>query len=187
MTIDGAGAEILAEIDRANAEMTGERRAQRLLVEDGLLLRDLRLGVLQVGGIGVERRLADRLDLELLLVALVGDLRSVPPSPAAIRSLATSSSERSFSSTAPSSTSSPELNEIESTTPETSSDRSAPLTARRLPTASIFGCHSLHAALAGGDGLRRRAHRAHELLDHGGLERLESEDAAEHDGRPPPA
>ena len=36
---------------------------------------------------------------------------------------------------------------MDSTTPETSSDKSAPLTARRLPTASILGCHSLKAAL----------------------------------------
>src|SRR5690349_6989775 len=55
-------------------------------------------------------------------------------------SLATSSSERSFNSIAPSLTSSPELNEIESTTPATSSDRSAPRTARKLPTASMVGC-----------------------------------------------
>ena len=32
-------------------------------------------------------------------------------------------------------------------TPETSSDRSAPLTARRLPIASMLGCHWLNAAL----------------------------------------
>ena len=67
---DGAGAEILAEIDGADAEVAGERRAQHFLVEDRLLLGDLRLGVLQVGRVGIERRLADRLDLELLLVAL---------------------------------------------------------------------------------------------------------------------
>ena len=34
-----------------------------------------------------------------------------------------------------------------STTPGTSSESSAPRTARRLPTASIFGCHSLVTAL----------------------------------------
>ena len=67
----GAGGEILAEIDRANAEMPGERRAQGFLVEDRLLLGDLRLGVLQIGRIGIERRLADRLKLELLLIAVV--------------------------------------------------------------------------------------------------------------------
>src|SRR5579871_3838304 len=31
------------------------------------------------------------------------------------------------------------------------------------------------------NGLRRRAHRAHELFDHGGLEGLKAENAAEHD------
>ena len=44
------------------------------LVDDGLLLRHLRLRVFQIGGVGIERRLADRLHLELLLVALVGDI-----------------------------------------------------------------------------------------------------------------
>ena len=34
-----------------------------------------------------------------------------------------------------------------STTPESSSDKSAPLTARSEPTASIFGSHSLVAAV----------------------------------------
>ena len=34
--------------------MAGERRAQDLLVDDRLLLRDLRLGVLQIGGVGVD-------------------------------------------------------------------------------------------------------------------------------------
>ena len=63
-------------------------------------------------------------------------------------SLATSSAVRSLSSCAPSWTSSPELNEMNSTTPETSSDRSAPLTARSEPIASIFGCHSPVPAVA---------------------------------------
>ena len=64
----------MSEVDGANAEMTGKGRAQQLLVDDGLLLRHLRLRVLQVGGIGVERRLADRLHLELLLVTVVSDV-----------------------------------------------------------------------------------------------------------------
>ena len=63
-------------------------------------------------------------------------------------SRATSSAVRSLSNVAPSWTSSPELNEIDSTTPETSSDRSAPLTARSEPIASIFDCHSLVPAVA---------------------------------------
>ena len=44
--------------------------------------------------------------------------------------------------------SSPELKEIDSTTPDASSDNSAPLTARSDPMASIFGCHSLVPAVA---------------------------------------
>ena len=71
---DGPGAEILAEVDGADAEMAGKRRAQEFLVEDRLLLGDLRLGVFQIGRVGVQGGLADRLDLELLEVALIGDL-----------------------------------------------------------------------------------------------------------------
>ena len=67
---DRSGAEILAEVDGANAEVAGKRRAQNLLVEDRLLLGHLRLGVLQIGGVGIQGGLADRLHLELLLVAL---------------------------------------------------------------------------------------------------------------------
>ena len=44
-------------------------------------------------------------------------------------------------------TSSPDWKSIWSTTPETSSDRSAPFTARRLPTASICGCQSCSPAV----------------------------------------
>ena len=54
MTITSAGAEILPNVDGADAEVTGKRRAQDLLVDDGLLLRHLRLGVLQIGGIGIQ-------------------------------------------------------------------------------------------------------------------------------------
>ena len=39
---DRSGPEILAEIDGADAEMAGKRRAQEFLVEDGLLLGHLR-------------------------------------------------------------------------------------------------------------------------------------------------
>ena len=85
MTITVPGAEILSEVDGADAEVPGKRRAQTLLVDDGLLLRHLRLGVLQIGGIGIERRLAHRLHLELLLVALVGDLAQIRHGLAAIR------------------------------------------------------------------------------------------------------
>ncbi len=49
-----AGAEILPKIDGANAEMAGKRSAQDLLVDDGLLLRHLRLGILQIGGVGIQ-------------------------------------------------------------------------------------------------------------------------------------
>ena len=66
--------EELAEIDLAQAELAGERRAQGLLVDDRLLLGDLRLGVAQVGLVVVDDRLADGLGLELLDVAVVGDL-----------------------------------------------------------------------------------------------------------------
>ena len=62
----GAGSQILADIDRADAEMAGERRAQHLLVDHRLLLLDLRARVLQVEVVDVHDRLADRLRLQLL-------------------------------------------------------------------------------------------------------------------------
>ena len=40
----------------------------------GLLLRHLRLGVLQIGGVGIQLRLADRLRLHKPLGAIEGDL-----------------------------------------------------------------------------------------------------------------
>ena len=69
VTIDGAGADILAEIDGANAEPAGEGRAQGLLRDHRLLLRDLRLGALQIGEVGVDRRLARGVQLQLRLIA----------------------------------------------------------------------------------------------------------------------
>jgi hypothetical protein len=68
---------ILAEIDGAQPEAAGERCAQLLLVQDCLLRGDLRARVFEACGIAVERGLADRLDLELLSVALVGDRREL--------------------------------------------------------------------------------------------------------------
>src|SRR6266542_5363701 len=56
-----AGREELAEIDLAQAELAGEGSAQGLLVDDRLLLGDLRLGVAQVGLVVVDDGLADRL------------------------------------------------------------------------------------------------------------------------------
>ena len=58
-----AGSEILPNVDGADAEVSGKGSAQDLLVDDGLLLRHLRLGILQIGGIGIQLCLADRLRL----------------------------------------------------------------------------------------------------------------------------
>src|SRR5262249_39220375 len=69
----GAGADILTDIDSAHAEVARKWRPQGLFGDDGFLLGDLSFGVLQVCGISVERRLAHRPDLELLLVALLDD------------------------------------------------------------------------------------------------------------------
>ena len=46
--------EILAEIDGADAEMAGEGRADEFLVDQRLLLRHLRLRVLELGGVAVD-------------------------------------------------------------------------------------------------------------------------------------
>ena len=69
--------QILPDIDRADAEMTGERRAQHLLVQHRLLLLDLRARVLQIEVVRIHDRLADRLRLQLLRIAVIGDLREI--------------------------------------------------------------------------------------------------------------
>ena len=65
--------------------------------------------------------------------------------------------------------------------PATSSDRSAPFTARRLPTASHLRLPVLQSGGHGGNGLRRIGHGRHHLLDHVRLEVLERKEAAQHD------
>ncbi len=64
-----ARAQILPDVDRADAELSGKRCLQGLLLEKRALLFDERLRVLEIGPVAVERRLADGIELDLLLVA----------------------------------------------------------------------------------------------------------------------
>ena len=66
-----ARVQVLTEIDLANAEPSGERCLDDLLLDQRLLRRHLRAGRFQRRRIGVESRLADGLRRELFLIALV--------------------------------------------------------------------------------------------------------------------
>ena len=159
--------------------MARERGAQRLFVHHRLLLGNLRLGVLQVGGVGVERRLAHGLDLELLLVALIVDLAELRgrlerselahvvvgaqrDQDVAGRDIV-SRHEADFLDDA---------GDLERQVRAVDGAQAADRLDARLPL--------LHRRHRGRDGLWRRRHGRHELLDHGVLEGLEAEDAAEH-------
>ena len=72
-----ARVEVLAGIHRRDAELAAKGRANRFLVDQRLLLRDQRPLVLEIGGVGIDLRFADRLGVELRLVPVVDGLRKV--------------------------------------------------------------------------------------------------------------
>ena len=64
-----AGADILPEVDAANAQASGEGRAQGFLRDHRFLLRDLGICAFEIGDIRIDGRLACGVDLQLSLIA----------------------------------------------------------------------------------------------------------------------
>ena len=74
MTILSPGIDVLAGIDRGDAQFAREGRPDGFLVDQGRLLGHQRLLALQIRAVGIDRRLAHGLNGELLLVPLVDGL-----------------------------------------------------------------------------------------------------------------
>ena len=138
---------ILAEVDLADAEPAGKRRPDDLLLDQRLLRGHLGARGLQGRHVGVERRLADRLGRELLLIALEGLLGELRGRLELLQFGEVVVRLAAAAAPCPPGTSLPESNSISSTTPEACAERSAPRTARSVPTAWICACHVVAAAV----------------------------------------
>ena len=176
----GAGADILADVHGAHAEMACERRPQGFLVHHRLLLGDLRQRILEVGGIRIDGGLAHGLDFVLLLVALVIDLaerrrRLQRFEPADVVLRAQGDQHGAGRDIIPG---------IEPNFIDDAGNLEGEICPIDGPQAAHRfdpGLPVLHRDHCGRHGLRRRSHARYELLDHRVLECLETEHAAQHD------
>ncbi len=160
--------------------MPGERRAQHLLVEHRLLLLDLGTRILQIEIVGIHDRLADRLRLPLLHVAVVGDLRKVRGRLQRLqfRRIVLGAQPQQHRAGG----------DIVARAEIDLIDDAGDLQRQVGAVHRAQAAHRLHLRLPvlqtggrGGDGLRRIGQRRHHLLDDVRLEVLECEESAEHD------